>query len=146
MENRTVTGPDYLISKMSILYETITSCTSPFVQYAAIEAMKNSNNQTYSMVAKYQERRDLIVNGLNNIKGINCFKPEGTFYVFVNIKEIMSSSEEFSNQLLNTQYVATCPGIYFGSKGEGYIRLCFANSIDNIDIGISRIKAFVESI
>ena len=71
---------------MALLYETITSCTAPFIQYAAIEAMMNSNEETYQMVSKYQSRSDVIVDGLNKINGIKCFKPEGTFYAFANIK------------------------------------------------------------
>ncbi len=141
-----VTGPSQLISKMSLLYETITSCTAPFVQYAAIEAMLSANSETYEMVSKYQERRDLMVTGLNEIEGINCLTPEGTFYVFANIMELMGSSEEFAKNLLEREYVATCPGIFFGSEGEGYVRFCFANSIENIGIGIRRVKAFAASI
>ena len=140
-----VTGPEELISKMSLLYETITSCTAPFVQYAAVEAMMNSNEDTYEMVSKYQERRDLIVSGLNKISGISCLKPEGSFYAFANIKNISFDSKQFSLNLLKKEYVATCPGVFFGKEGEGFIRLCFATSTLNICRAIERIKKFVEN-
>ncbi len=141
-----VTGPENIISKMGLLYETITSCTAPFVQYAAIEAMNNSNKETYKMVAKYQTRRDLIVEGLNKINGISCIKPEGAFYAFVNIKRLGISSEQFSLRLLNEGHVASCPGIYFGKNGEGFVRFCFANTLENIEIALSRINTFIKEL
>lgn len=141
-----VTGPANIISKMALLYETITSCTAPFIQYAAIEAMMNANDETYQMVSKYQSRRDLIVDGLNKINGINCLKPEGTFYAFANIKNLKISSEEFSLNLLNEAGVASCPGIFFGSNGEGFVRFCFANTMQNIEIGLERINNFCKGL
>ena len=141
-----VTGPEKIISKMSLLYETITSCTAPFIQYAAIEAMINSNQETYEMLSQYQKRRDLIVNGLNKIKGISCLKPEGTFYAFANIKKIGILSEKFSLGLLHNAYVASCPGIFFGSNGEGFVRFCFANSLENIEIGLERINNYIKNL
>lgn len=141
-----VTGPEKIISKMSLLYETITSCTAPFIQYAAIEAMINSNQETYEMLSQYQKRRDLIVNGLNKIKGISCLKPEGTFYAFANIKKIGILSEKFSLDLLHNAYVASCPGIFFGSNGEGFVRFCFANSLENIEIGLERINNYIKNL
>ena len=141
-----VTGPENIIAKMSLLYETITSCTVPFIQYAAIEAMLNSNEETYQMISKYQKRRDLIVNGLNKIEGIKCLKPEGTFYAFANIKKIGITSEMFSLNLLNNGYVASCPGIFFGTSGEGFVRFCFANTLENIEIALERINKFVKEL
>ena len=141
-----VTGPENIIEKMALLYETITSCTAPFIQYAAIEAMVNSNEETYQMLAKYQARRDLIVKGLNKIKGISCLKPEGTFYAFANIKKIAIPSEKFSLDLLHNAFVASCPGIFFGSNGEGFVRFCFANSLENIEIGLDRINSFMNDL
>ena len=141
-----VTGPEKIIEKMSLLYETITSCTAPFIQYAAIEAMINSNEKTYEMLSQYQARRDLIVNGLNNIKGISCLKPEGTFYAFANIKRLGILSEKFSIDLLHNAYVASCPGIFFGSNGEGFVRFCFANSLENIEIGLDRINNYINTL
>ena len=141
-----VTGPENIISKMSLLYETITSCTAPFIQYGAIEAMLNSNHDTYQMISKYQDRRDMIVDGLNDIEGISCLKPEGTFYAFANIKRLGLLSENFSMELLNKAYVASCPGVFFGSNGEGFVRFCFANSLENIQAALIRIKSFVNNL
>ena len=108
--------------------------------------MVNSNEETYQMLAKYQARRDLIVKGLNKIKGISCLKPEGTFYAFANIKEIAIPSEKFSLDLLHNAFVASCPGIFFGSNGEGFVRFCFANSLENIEIGLDRINSFMNDL
>ncbi len=135
-----VTGPDLLIKKMELLFETINSCVPPFIQIAAAEVLDAGPQITDYMLNEYQSRRDALIYGLNTIKGITCKKPEGTFYVFANIKSITSDSESFSNKLLNEQFIATCPGIYFGKNGEGYVRFCFANSIENIDIAIKRIR------
>ena len=92
----------------------------------------------------YEERRNLIVNGLNTVKGIRCMKPEGTFYAFANTSQINESSEKLSNDILINANVASCPGVFFGPSGEGHIRFCFANSLENIEKAIKRIKTFCE--
>lgn len=139
-----VTGPTELIRRMSLLFETITSCVPPFIQYAATAALSKSSYYSFEMIKKYEERRNLLVDGINTIKGISCLKPEGTFYAFANTSKINKSSEEFSKKLLMDTFVASCPGIYFGPSGEGYTRFCFANSLVNIDEAVKRIKLFCE--
>ena len=135
-----VTGPEILIKKMGLLFETITSCVPPFIQIAAAEVLDAGPQLTKDMINEYQLRRDLLVNGLNSIEGICCNKSEGTFYAFANIKSINASSEIFSNDLLNKQFIATCPGVYFGKNGEGFVRFCFANSRENIKKAIDRLQ------
>ncbi len=135
-----VTGPKELIKRMSLLFETMTSCVPPFIQIAAIDTMKNSQPYTFSMLDKYTKRRDILVKGLNKIKGISCQYPDGTFYAFADISSIKKSSEEFSNILLNEIGVATCPGIFFGEGGEGFVRFCFANSEQNIERAMERME------
>ena len=108
--------------------------------------MLNSNHDTYQMISKYQDRRDMIVDGLNDIEGISCLKPEGTFYAFANIKRLGLLSENFSMELLHKAYVASCPGVFFGSNGEGFVRFCFANSLENIQAALIRIKSFVNNL
>ena len=137
-----VTGPLMLIEKMALLYETITSCTPAFIQRAAVAAINSSNDYTYGMLAEYQKRRNLILDKISAIEGLSCIRPEGTFYAFVNIKSFSNDSASFSLRLLEEQGVATCPGIYFGNCGEGYVRLCFANSLDKISIAMGRIADF----
>ena len=135
-----ITGPEQVVNRMALLLETITSCVSPFIQLAAIEAMTASQDYVDNMIQAYRQRRDLIVAGLNEIDGLTCLMPGGAFYAFPNITGTGFSSEEFSHFALHEAGVATCPGNYFGTAGEGHVRLCFANSAENIAEAISRIK------
>ena len=135
-----VTGPESVINRMALLQETITSCVSPFVQVGAIEAMTSSQEYVDNMMSAYRQRRDLIVSRLNEVEGITCASPGGTFYAFANIKDTGFSSEGFSSFALSKAGVATCPGNYFGNCGEGYVRFCFANSSEKIEEAIDRIK------
>lgn len=135
-----VTGPKILIKKMQLLFETITSCVPPFIQIAAAEVLDAGPQITHKMIKEYQLRRDILIDGLNSIKGITCNKSEGTFYAFANIKSISNESEIFSNDLLRQQLIATCPGSYFGKNGEGFVRFCFANSKKNIYEAVDRMR------
>jgi aspartate/methionine/tyrosine aminotransferase len=141
-----VIGPSTVIEKMRLLLETTSSCVSPFIQKAGIEAI--SGQQTYSkkMYNEYLERRDLIVDGLNSIPGISCLKPGGAFYVFANIKKIKMTSEDIANYLLDDAGVAVLPGTNFGQYGEGYIRLCYATNKENILEGLKRIKISISKL
>lgn len=133
-----VTGPAEIISKMGLLLETTSSCVSPFIQRAGIEALIGSQEPINRMVDEFRERRDIIVEELNKLSGIKCLKPKGAFYVFPNIKETGLTSQEFANLMLEKAGVALCPGYYFGEHGEGYVRLCYANSVEHIREGIQR--------
>lgn len=135
-----VTGPEDIIGKMALLLETTTSCVSPFIQEAAIEALTGSQKPIDDMVEEFRKRRDLILEGLNSLPGIHCVKPKGAFYVFPSIRETGYSSEQFADVMLQKAGVAVCPGNYFGEQGEGYVRLCYANSIDNINRGIEKMR------
>ncbi|MBL79293.1 MAG: aspartate aminotransferase [Nitrosomonadaceae bacterium] len=138
-----VAGPEMVIQRMALLLETITSCVSPFIQMAAVQAMTSSQDYIDEMILTYRKRRDLIVAGLNDIDGIQCLKPGGAFYVFPNIKGTGLASEDFSNTVLANTGVATCPGNYFGEGGEGYVRFCYTNSDEKILEAIDRIKKFL---
>jgi aspartate aminotransferase len=135
-----ITGPEPVVRRMALLLETVTSCVSPFIQIAAIEAMTGSQDYVDGMMRAYRKRRDIIVSGLNEIRGINCLTPGGAFYAFPNISRTGLTSEEFSTMMLEKAGVATCPGNYFGQAGEGYVRFCYANSEKNIIESISRLK------
>jgi aspartate/methionine/tyrosine aminotransferase len=95
------------------------------------------------MVAEYQRRRDMIVDGVNSIPGFSCQKPQGAFYVFPNITGTGMSSTDLANLILEKAGVALLPGSSFGNYGEGYLRLSYANSIENIQRGLEKIKAVV---
>lgn len=135
-----VTGPAELVNKMGLLLETTTSCVSPFIQKAGIEALKGSQEPIINMVDKFRERRDIMVEGLNSIPGITCLKPKGAFYVFPNVAKTGLTSEEFADVMLNQAGVALAPGTIFGEYAQGYARLCYANSVENIKNAIDRMR------
>jgi aspartate/methionine/tyrosine aminotransferase len=140
-----VMGPADLIAKMGLLLETTSSCVSPFVQRAGIEALRGSQEKILEMMQEFRRRRDLIVDGLNTLPGVRCLKPHGAFYVFPNIQETGYSSEAFAELLLNRAGVAVSPGTIFGDHGEGYVRFCYANSAENIEKAIGRMRTVLVS-
>lgn len=135
----TVIGPADVIERMAALLQTTSSCVSPFIQRAGIEAIYGSQEAVTNMMNEYKMRRDLLVDGLNRIKGITCLKPGGAFYVFPNITGTGLTSDEVVEKLLQGG-VVTLPGHCFGDYGEGYIRLCYATSKENIQEGLHRIQ------
>ena len=135
----TVIGPVDVIERMAALLQTTSSCVSPFIQRAGIEAIYGSQEAVTNMMAEYKIRRDLLVDGLNRVKGINCLNPGGAFYVFPNIKGTGLTSDQVVDKLLQAG-VVTLPGHCFGEYGEGYIRLCYATSRENIQEGLHRIQ------
>ncbi|MBC7130726.1 pyridoxal phosphate-dependent aminotransferase [Candidatus Bathyarchaeota archaeon] len=138
--------PKELAEKIARLAINTHSCTCAFVQMAGIEALKGPHDCIKEMLEAFRRRREIIVSGLNSIKGIRCHKPKGTFYVFPNIKETGMKSRELANYLLNEAGVAVLPGTAFGDYGEGYLRLSFANSAENITEGLKRISEAVEKL
>jgi len=128
-----------LAEKITQLMVNSNSCTCAFVQMAGIEALRGPQDSVDRMVAEFRRRREIIVEGLNRIKGITCKKPKGAFYVFPNITGIGMRSKELSDYLLNEAGVAVLPGTSFGKYGEGYLRISFANSIENIREALRRI-------
>ena len=137
-------GPADIINKMGLLLETTSSCVPSFIQRAGIEAISGEQNEVKHMMETYKKRRDIIVKGLNNIKGIHCINPSGAFYVFPNITETGLSGGEFAIRLLEEVGVGLCPGEAFGDCGIGHVRLCYATSEERIIEGLKRIKEFVE--
>ena len=138
--------PKELVDPITKLVTNSNSCTASFTQIAAIEALKGSQESVNKMVNEFKSRRDLIVDGLNNIKNISCPKPSGAFYVFPNITKTGLSSESFANRLLEENGVATLSGESFGEEGKGYIRISFANSKENISEALNRIEDFVNKL
>lgn len=129
-----------LAQKASKLVINTNSCTCSFVQKAGVEALNGPQEEVRKMVNEFKNRRDAIVSGLNNIEGISCKKPLGTFYVFPNIRELGMKSKEVSSLILNKAGVAILPGTAFGSYGEGHLRFSFANSIENIQKALTQIS------
>ena len=142
----TVIGPKKVIAKMGLLLQTTSSCVSSFIQKAGMEAINGNQKEVIKMMEEYKERRDLIVKGLNSIDKISCLNPGGAFYVFPDIRETGLTSQEFAVQLLESKGVGVCAGADFGAAGEGFVRLCYATSQDEIKEGIKRIKEFVDEL
>ena len=138
--------PKDLANRVERLMINSNSCTATFSQYAAIEALKGPTTEADAMVETFQKRRDFIVDGLNNIPGISCVKPKGAFYVFPNVSKIKMSSDDLENYLLHESGVAVLSGSAFGKYGEGYLRLSYANSIENIDMALKRIAGALSKI
>lgn len=132
-------GPEEVVEKMGLLIQTVVSCVPPFIQRAGIEAIKGDQSQQKKMCEEYKNRRDVLVNGLNEIKSISCVKPDGAIYAFPNIKETGMTSEQFADFALNEAGVALLPGNNFGQHGEGYVRMCYVNSLDNIELALERL-------
>jgi len=132
--------PPELVDPIVGLIVNSVSCTATFIQHAGIEALTGPQDSIASMVAEFKKRRDLIVDGLNAIPGISCRRPKGAFYVFPNIKKLGIDSSQLANYLLNEAGVAALSGTDFGKYGEGYLRLSYANSMENIEKALKRIE------
>ena len=137
-------GPKEVIEKMGLVVQTIVSCVPPFIQLAGIEAIKGDQSLIEKMMAEYQKRRDILVAGLNNIPGIKCIKPEGALYVFPNIAGTGMTSEEFADFALEKAGVALLPGNNFGEHGQGFVRLCYVNTLENIELAIKKLAQAIK--
>ena len=133
-------GPEEIISKMGLIVETISSCTPPFCQYAGLEAVVGDQSALKKMKKEYEERKKILVEGLNEVKGISCVNPGGAMYVFPNITKTGMDSDTFSEYVLDKIGVGVLPGNNFGENGEGYIRMCYATSQEDILLALSRLK------
>jgi aminotransferase len=137
-------GPSAVVKQMVKFQENLVSCVSPQAQYGALEALEGPQTSLHRMVRKYAERRKLIVEGLNDIPGLSCSWPRGAFYCFANVTRSGRGSEDFAMALLKETGVVTVPGSGFGEAGEGYLRLSYATSEENIRGGLSRMRRFME--
>lgn len=133
-----------LAAKVAQLMTNSNSCTCAFIQVAGAEALTGSQKEPERMVAEFKKRREVIVSGLNSIKGITCKEPRGAFYVFPNITGTGMDCRKLGDYLLNDAGVAVLPGTSFGKFGEGYLRLSFANSVENIRKALDRIAKALE--
>lgn len=137
-------GDENIISAMTRLQENVASCCPQPSQYAAIAALKGPQDSVMDMVKGYQKRRDILVEGINHVEKLSCRKPQGTFYVFVDISETGMDSTEFAFDLLDKVQVAVVPGITYGDLGDKYVRIALTRSEDEIREAVSRIKRYLE--
>ena len=138
--------PTGLAHLVELLLTHSVGCTAQFVQVAGIEALAGPQQPVDRVVAEYQRRRDVLVDGLNSIPGLTCQRPQGAFYAFPNIKSFGLSSSEMADLLLDRAGVAVLPGSAFGEYGEGYLRLVYSNSIENLELAVEKIRAVLNSL
>ena len=132
--------PKQLADAVGLLLTHSVGCTATFTQIAGIEAQEGPQEQVETVRQVFHKRRDVIVKMLNDIPGITCQMPQGAFYVFPNIKHFGRTSDDLANYLLQEAGVCVLPGTSFGKMGEGYLRLCYANSIEAIEKALGKMK------
>ena len=135
--------PKEVADAIAKLETNCNSCTTVFVQRAGIAALKGTMEPTRAMVAEFKRRRDVIVDGLNEIPGISCLRPHGAFYSFPNITETGYDCRTLAKKCMDEAGVAVLAGTAFGEYGEGYLRLSYANSVENIQKALVNIKAML---
>ncbi len=138
-------GPEPILSQMTKIHQFAIMCAPSTSQYAAIEAVKHCDAQIRLMVEEYDMRRRLMVNAFNKM-GLDCFEPEGAFYVFPCIKSTGLTSEQFCERLLYERKIAVVPGTAFGESGEGYVRVSYSYAIDHILEALTRIEEFIKNL
>ena len=138
-------GPAQIINQMTKIHQFAIMCAPTNSQFAAIEALKNCDLDVEKMVEAYNQRRRYLLNAFQEM-GIECFEPHGAFYVFPSIKKFGMTSEEFATKLLQNEKLAVVPGTAFGHCGEGFLRISYAYSLENLKTGLERIRRFVESL
>ena len=138
-------GPATVIEQMVKLHQFAIMCAPTNSQFAAVEALKNCDMEVEMMVEAYDQRRRFLLNAFKEM-GLECFEPYGAFYVFPSIKKFGMTSEEFATRLLSEQKLAVVPGTAFGASGEGFVRISYAYSIENLKVGLERIQKFIESL
>lgn len=138
-------APKEIIKQMTKIHQFAIMCAPTTSQYAAVEALKNGDDDVCVMRQSYNQRRRFLLNAFKEIN-IPCFEPYGAFYVFPCIKEFGMNSEEFATRLLMEERVAAVPGTAFGEAGEGYLRISYAYSIENLKKAMERFALFVEKL
>lgn len=138
-------APEEIIKQMTKIHQFAIMCAPTTSQYAAVEALKNGDDDVESMRQAYNQRRRFLLNAFREM-GLECFEPYGAFYVFPCIKEFGMTSEEFATRFLEEERVAAIPGNAFGESGEGFLRISYAYSLDNLKIAMERLKRFVEKL
>lgn len=139
-------GPAPLIDCVTKLQEDVAACAAMPCQYAALEALTGPQDFNRYMVEQYRIRRDALVARINQIPGLSCKAPKGTFYSFVNINGLHMTSEEFAYDLLDKKQVVVVPGTAFGAGGEGYVRISYATSLEQIEKGMDLIEEYVKEL
>ena len=136
-------GPKVIMEQMLKIHQYAIMCAPTMSQYAAVDALQHGEKDVQMMRESYNQRRRFLMNAFKEM-GLECFEPFGAFYVFPNIKKYGLTSEEFATRLLKEEKVAVVPGTAFGDCGEGFLRISYAYSLDNLKIALERVKNFIE--
>lgn len=135
-------GPEMIMSQMLKIHQFAIMCAPTNSQYAAVEALKNCDDEVQKMKEEYDRRRRFMLSRLRGM-GLKCFEPFGAFYIFPNISEFGMTSDEFATRFLNEERVAAVPGTAFGDCGEGFLRMSYASSLDNLKTAMERLENFI---
>ena len=138
-------GPEVVIKQMLKIHQFAIMCAPTTSQYAAVEALRNGDDDVAMMRESYNQRRRFLMYSFKQM-GLKCFEPYGAFYVFPCIKEFGMTSEEFATRFLEEEKVAAVPGTAFGDSGEGFLRISYAYSLENLKEAIGRLAHFVEKL
>ncbi len=138
-------GPEAIIQQMVKIHQFAIMCAPTTSQYAAVEALKNGDEDVKQMREAYNQRRRYLMHAFRQM-GLECFEPYGAFYVFPCIKEFGMTSDEFATRFLEEEKVAAVPGTAFGESGEGFLRISYAYSLENLKIAIGRLEHFIKNL
>ncbi len=138
-------GPKEIIQQMTKIHQFAIMCAPTTSQYAAVEALKNGDDDIAEMRTAYNQRRRFLMDAFKRM-GLECFEPYGAFYVFPCIKEFGMTSDEFATRFLEEEKVAAVPGTAFGDSGEGFLRISYAYSLDKLKIAMERMERFVNKL
>ncbi len=138
-------APEIILSQMLKIHQFAIMCAPTTSQYAAVDALRNGDDDVASMTQSYNQRRRFVLNSFKEM-GIECFEPFGAFYTFPNIKKFGLTSDEFANRFLQEEKVAVVPGTAFGDSGEGFLRISYAYSIEQLKEALGRLSSFVEKL
>ncbi len=136
-------GPEVILKQMTKIHQFAIMCAPTNSQYAAVEALKNGDKDVEMMCESYNQRRRYLLNAFREM-GLDCFEPYGAFYIFPSIKKFSMTSDEFATRLLKEEKVAVVPGTAFGDCGEGFLRISYAYSLENLKIAMDRIGNFIK--
>lgn len=138
-------GPEELIGQMTKLHQFAIMCAPTNSQYAAVEGLKNCGDEVEEMRKSYDQRRQFLMHEFERM-GLDCFEPFGAFYVFPSIQKFNMTSEEFATRLLNEEKVAVVPGTAFGECGEGFLRISYAYSLEDLKEALDRLESFIQKL
>lgn len=138
-------GPANIIQQMTKIHQFAIMCAPTTSQYAAVEALKNGDDDIAEMCTAYNQRRRYLLNAFKEM-GLECFEPYGAFYVFPCIRQFGMTSDEFATRFLEEEKVAVVPGTAFGDSGEGFLRISYAYSLENLKVAIGRLEQFVKKL